>query len=137
MSTYNHLTVFETQRLVVRLATSEDAEMFLALWSSPAVMANVGFPNGLPITLEEIEQQLQAQAGPSLGRMLVIQIKATREVNEYHRFQALISELTALNQRICHLRPAEPHEAGWTEEGKKRLQLFIKKSRERSRRFSK
>ena len=80
MSTYDHLTVFETERLVVRLAAVEDAKMYHALWSSPAVMANVGFPNGLPITLEEIEQQLLAQAGPSLGRLLVIQIKATGEV---------------------------------------------------------
>jgi hypothetical protein len=64
-------------------------------------------------------------------------VKAAREVNEYHRFQALISELTALNERICRQRPAEPDEAGWTEEEKKRLLLFIKKSREKSRRFSK
>lgn len=63
-------------------------------------------------------------------------VKAAREVNEYHRFQALISELTALNERICHVRPAEPDEAGWTEEEKKRLLLFIRKSRGKSRRFS-
>ena len=63
-------------------------------------------------------------------------VKATREVNEHHRFQALISELTALNQRICQVRPAEPHEASWTEEEKQRLLLFMKKSREKSRRFS-
>jgi hypothetical protein len=64
-------------------------------------------------------------------------VKAAREVNEYHRFQTLVSELTALNQRICRLRPAESAETGWTEEEKKRLLLFIKKSREKSRRFSK
>lgn len=64
-------------------------------------------------------------------------VKAAREVNEYRRFQALISELTALNQRICRMRPAEPDEAGWTEEKKKQLLLFIKKSREKPRPFSK
>lgn len=64
-------------------------------------------------------------------------VKAAREVNEYHRFRALSSELTALNQRICHLRPTESDEAGWTEEEKKRLLLFIRKSREKSKRFSK
>lgn len=63
--------------------------------------------------------------------------KAAREVNEFHRFQALTAELTALNERICRLRPVEPGEAGWTEEEKKRLPPFIKKSRARSKRFSK
>ena len=63
-------------------------------------------------------------------------VKAAREVNEYHRFQALISELTALNQRICHLRPTEPEEAGWTEEEKKRLLRFIRRSRAKFRRSS-
>jgi hypothetical protein len=63
--------------------------------------------------------------------------KAAREVNEFHRFQALTAELTALNERICRLRPVEPDEAGWTEEEKKRLRPFTKKSRARSKRFSK
>lgn len=63
-------------------------------------------------------------------------VKAAREVTEYHRFQALISELTALNARICLQRPVEPDQAGWTEEEKKRLLQFIKRSRGNSRRFS-
>ena len=44
--------------------------------------------------------------------------------------------LTALNEQICRVRPAEPDEGGWTEAGKKRLLLFIKKSHGKSRRFS-
>jgi hypothetical protein len=46
-------------------------------------------------------------------------VKAAREVNEYRRFRALIAELTALNERICRQRAAEPDEFGWTEEEKK------------------
>lgn len=62
--------------------------------------------------------------------------KAAREVNEFHRFQALTAELTSLNEQICRLRPVEPDEAGWTEEEKKRLLRFIKKSPAKSKRFS-
>lgn len=63
--------------------------------------------------------------------------KAAREVNEFHRFQALTAELTSLNEKICRLRPVEPAEAGWTEEEKKLLPLFIKKLHAKSKRFSK
>jgi len=63
--------------------------------------------------------------------------KAAQEVAEFHRFQDLSAELTALNEQICRLRPAAPDPAGWTEAEKKRLLLFIKKSHRKSRRFSK
>lgn len=62
--------------------------------------------------------------------------KAAQEVAEFHRFQDLGAELTALNERICRLRSTEPDPTGWTETGKKRLLLFIKKSHGKSRRFS-
>lgn len=63
--------------------------------------------------------------------------KAAQEAAEFHRFQHLSAELTALNVQICRLRPAAPDPAGWTEAEKKRLLLFIKKSHRKSRRFSK
>jgi hypothetical protein len=63
--------------------------------------------------------------------------KAAEEVTEFHLLQDLTAELTAVNEQICRLRPAEPDAAGWTEAGKKRLLLFIKKSHGKSTRFSK
>lgn len=63
--------------------------------------------------------------------------KAAQEVTEFHRFQDLSAELTALNEQICRLRSAEPDPTGWTEAEKKRLLLFIKKSHGKSRRFFK
>ena len=63
--------------------------------------------------------------------------KAAQEVAEFHRFQDLSADLTALNEQICRLRLSEPDPAGWTEAEKKRLLLFIKKSHGKSRRFSK
>jgi hypothetical protein len=62
--------------------------------------------------------------------------KAAQEVAEFHRFQDLTAELTAINEEICQTRSAEPDATGWTEAEKKRLLLYIKKSHGKSRRFS-
>ena len=62
--------------------------------------------------------------------------QAADQTAEFHRLQDLVTQLTAVNEQICRLRPAETAPAGWTEQEKKRLSRFIKKSRARSRRFS-
>lgn len=54
--------------------------------------------------------------------------KAQAEINEYHRFQKLSTELVAVNEKICRLRPLEKEPAGWTAEEKKRLLRSIKRS---------
>jgi hypothetical protein len=61
--------------------------------------------------------------------------QAARQVNEFHRFQQLIAELTTINEEICRLRPVEPDQSGWTEQEKKRRLLSIRKSPRKSRRF--
>ena len=63
--------------------------------------------------------------------------QAANQVNEYHRFQDLIAEVSNVNEQICRLRPIEPDAAGWTETEKKRLLQFIKRSHARFRRSSK
>jgi hypothetical protein len=62
--------------------------------------------------------------------------RAAQEVTEFHRFQDLAAELTALNEQICRLRPAEADATVWSEAEKKRLLLFIRKSHAKSRRSS-
>jgi RimJ/RimL family protein N-acetyltransferase len=71
--------VFETPRLVVRLANEDDAGLYLSLWTSPQVMSNVGFPNGLPITREEIVAQLRAQGPSEFENRLVVELQASGE----------------------------------------------------------
>jgi hypothetical protein len=56
--------VFETERLQIRLAGVEDVDHFYRLWTNPQVMTQVGFPNGLQVTLPEIQGRLAA-AGES------------------------------------------------------------------------
>ena len=63
--------------------------------------------------------------------------QAAEQVSEYHRLQRLLSELGAVNEHICRLRPIQTTPVGWSEEEKKRLLLFFKKLQERSKPFAK
>lgn len=62
--------------------------------------------------------------------------QAAEQVTEFHRFQDLVAELTAVNEQICRLRAVESEATGWTEAEKKRLLLFIRRLHGKSRRFS-
>ncbi|MFO7950027.1 MAG: GNAT family N-acetyltransferase [Candidatus Fermentibacteraceae bacterium] len=52
--------VFGTRRLTVRRADVSDAGLYLELWNDPAVMANVGFPEGLGTTEGEVLEKIGA-----------------------------------------------------------------------------
>jgi [ribosomal protein S5]-alanine N-acetyltransferase len=69
--------VFITDRLIVRAATPDDAAMFHTLWTDPAVMRHVGFPQGLRMTADQIRAQLAGQADSPFEQYLVIELKAT------------------------------------------------------------
>lgn len=60
MSETNTSNILETERMYVRRARArqEDIELFFRLWNDPLVMCNVGFPEGLLISRDEIEQIL-------------------------------------------------------------------------------
>jgi hypothetical protein len=58
--------------------------------------------------------------------------KAQQEVAEFHRFQELIQELVALNEKICELRPVEQQRGGWTAQEKKRRLHSIRRWHGRS-----
>lgn len=70
-------TVFETERLLVRAAREQDAGVFYELWTDPRVMVNVGFPQGLRITREEIEKRLGKPFESAFERVLLVELKAT------------------------------------------------------------
>jgi hypothetical protein len=54
--------------------------------------------------------------------------KAQSEIDEYHRFHKLSTELVAVNEKICRHRPLESETSGWTPEEKKRLLRSLKRS---------
>jgi RimJ/RimL family protein N-acetyltransferase len=68
-------TVFETERLVVRTAAVEDADLIYELWTDPRVMAYVGFPDGLLTTREEIKARIQSSSGSEFDRLLIVGLK--------------------------------------------------------------
>lgn len=53
--------------------------------------------------------------------------KSQSEIDEYHRFQTLSTELIAVNEKICQQRPLES-ESRWTAQEKKRLLRFLRRS---------
>jgi hypothetical protein len=55
--------------------------------------------------------------------------KAKTEVAEFQRFRELSAELTAVNEKICRLRPVEQAPVPWSAEEKKRLLQSISRSR--------
>jgi RimJ/RimL family protein N-acetyltransferase len=77
--------ISETERLVIRLATEEDVELFYALWTSPQVMVNVGFPQGLRITRDQIKDRLSEQEVSAFEQLLVVELKRTGQaIGECH-----------------------------------------------------
>ncbi len=70
----NRSIVFETERLLVRTATVEDAGLVYELWTDPRVMANVGFPQGLRTTLKEIEVIIQKPFESEFERSLIVEL---------------------------------------------------------------
>jgi RimJ/RimL family protein N-acetyltransferase len=72
--------VFTTHRLKVYLATVNDAPFIHKLWTDPRVMRNVGFPNGLPISLEDVKQDILNRGGSVFNQLLVIRFIATGEL---------------------------------------------------------
>ena len=55
--------------------------------------------------------------------------KATREVAEFHKFQALSATLVEVNEKICHLRPVEGEAVELSETEKKRRKRSGRRSR--------
>jgi RimJ/RimL family protein N-acetyltransferase len=71
--------IFTTDRLTVRLATVNDADLYSQLWTDPRVMTNVGFPKGLPITRDKIHDRLAKSGASEFDRLLIV------ELNSNHR----------------------------------------------------
>ncbi len=65
-------TVFETERLRVRMASENNADVLHALWTNPRVMRNVGFPEGLPVTRESIVAQIGKRPATEYDQFLIV-----------------------------------------------------------------
>jgi ribosomal-protein-alanine N-acetyltransferase len=73
--------IFRTSRLSILKPTTSDAdvELFYSLWTDPEVMVNVGFPNGLDITRDEIRAGIAAHDDTEFDKKLIVQLAKTGE----------------------------------------------------------
>lgn len=71
--------VFETERLRVRTANMDDVELFYALWTDPRVMRHVGFPQGLPVTRDELRDRISKQGRSEFEQLLVVELRASSQ----------------------------------------------------------
>ena len=78
MSTNND-NIFTTKRLAVQTATIEDTHLYYSLWTNPEVMRSVGFPQGFPITQDEVKEKLRAQPTGVFEQHLVVRLKRTNK----------------------------------------------------------
>jgi RimJ/RimL family protein N-acetyltransferase len=69
---------FETPRLIVRAATSDDALLIVSLWSDPRVMRHVGFPRGIPTAADDVPPRIRR--GKGLAALLIAEDRASREL---------------------------------------------------------
>ena len=71
--------VFETKRLVIRLANEADVDLVYTLWTHPQVMQYVGFPHGLRITREEVSARLMRCEKRPFECILIVVLRETDE----------------------------------------------------------
>ncbi len=73
--------IFETKRLIIRQAIPEktDIEFFNRLWNDPKVMKFVGYPYGLNISREKIEEGIRAEDESPYDKKLVVVEKESGE----------------------------------------------------------
>ncbi len=66
--------IFDTDRLDIVVAENcpEHIELFFRLWNNPEVMKNVGFPEGLGVTREDISRLIQKKNGSVPDALLVV-----------------------------------------------------------------
>lgn len=67
--------VLQTARLNIRLAQPADVDLIYRLWTDPRVMAQVGFPQGLRTSPEQIAADLEARGADPLRQLLMVEIR--------------------------------------------------------------
>jgi RimJ/RimL family protein N-acetyltransferase len=69
--------IFETPRLLIRLATPTDATLIHSLWTDPRVMTHVGFPQGLRTSPEKIQAEVASRGSSEFEQLLIVVLKKT------------------------------------------------------------
>ena len=74
--------VLRTRRLMVLWAAASDATLYIELWNDPAVMANVGFPQGLGISEGEVLEKIGAGTDEFDSLLVAVRTRDCTRVGE-------------------------------------------------------
>lgn len=74
--------ILETPRTIIKIASSspEDVDLFYNLWTNAQVMTNVGFPQGLKITKDEMKETLSKTSESEFNAKLKIVLKSVGQL---------------------------------------------------------
>lgn len=75
-----HIVIFTTEHLIIRTATLDDADFLFSLWTNPAVMTNVGFPQGLRTSREKVAAQITSKEKPPFNQVLMVALQKTGKI---------------------------------------------------------
>jgi RimJ/RimL family protein N-acetyltransferase len=67
-----------TRHLGIRRATIQDADFIHTLWTMPAVMRFVGFPEGLAISVNEVREGIERGPNSEFGSRLIVELRSTQ-----------------------------------------------------------
>jgi len=81
----------ENDNLVVRYATTDDAQILCDWWSNGEVMAHAGFPNGVHTDVNELMDKIKNENDTS--RRLIIEIDSNRVGEMSYRTKDDVSEI--------------------------------------------
>jgi RimJ/RimL family protein N-acetyltransferase len=104
--------------LTIRTATNEDAKILLIWWNDGDVMAHAGFPKGLRVSLDKIQNDLSSHWDDGKrGRLHIIEIDG-KPIGEIH-YRNEGEECASIGIKICD---SSYHEKGL---GTKILFVFV------------
>ncbi|MFC2083151.1 GNAT family N-acetyltransferase [Candidatus Bipolaricaulota bacterium] len=72
--------VLTTKRLTVRRAESSDAGFVESLWTMPAVMRLVGFPEGIALSADEVRRTIESGQSTVLGSILIVSLSKQGQI---------------------------------------------------------
>ncbi|MDF2869268.1 MAG: family acetyltransferase [Anaerocolumna sp.] len=61
----------QNKNLIIRDAVLKDAEILCHWWNDGRVMAHAGFPNGVGISIENLQKQLAASENSKVNRLII------------------------------------------------------------------
>lgn len=76
------MTLINTKRLRIRLATADDVAFLAAMWNDGRIMRFVGFPEGLGTSEDEVRAQLTSEPDGVIDRRLIVETMDGKRIGQ-------------------------------------------------------